>query len=169
MCKPAHPRVPVKDKAGKVLTNIEEQLKRWREHFEEILNQLSEPTEEADDIEPPSLRIKTDPPSKAEIVQALKEMKNNKAAGIDGIPAEILKADLNVTAEALMPLFTDIWTSENIPDERKRGVIVKIPKKGDLSNCKNWRGINLLCVASKVFCKIILTRIMEVLEKGIKK
>jgi hypothetical protein len=23
---------------------------------------------------------------------------------------------------------------------KKRGVIVKIPKKGDLSNCKNWRG-----------------------------
>ncbi len=45
---------------------------------------------------------------------------------------------------------------------------MKIPKKGDLSNCKNWRGINLLCVASKVFCKIILTRMMEVLEKGIR-
>jgi hypothetical protein len=28
-CKPAHPRVPVKDKAGKVLTNMEEQLRRW--------------------------------------------------------------------------------------------------------------------------------------------
>ncbi len=43
---------------------------------------------------------------------------------------------------------------------------MKIPKKGNLSNCKNWRGINLLCVASKVFCKIILTRMMEVLEKA---
>jgi hypothetical protein len=69
----------------------------------------------------------------------------------------------------LLPLFTDIWTSETIPDEWKRGVIVKIPKKGDLSNYKNWRGINLLCVASKVFCKIILTRMMDVLEKGIRK
>jgi TolA-binding protein len=38
-CKPAHPRVPVKDKAGKVLTNMEEQLRRWIEHFEEIQHQ----------------------------------------------------------------------------------------------------------------------------------
>ncbi len=83
-------------------------MKRWREHFEEILNQPSEPTEEADDIDTPPLRIRTDPPSKVEIVQALKKMKNNKAAGIDGIPAEILKADLNVTADALLLLFTDI-------------------------------------------------------------
>jgi hypothetical protein len=78
-------------------------------------------------------------------------------------------ADLNVTADSLLPLFQDIWTSETIPDEWKRGVTVKIPKKGDLSNCKIWRGINLLCVASKVFCKIIFTRMMEVLEKSIRK
>jgi hypothetical protein len=93
-------------------------------------------------------------------------MKNNKAAGIDGIPAEIQKADLNITADALLSLFHNIWTSESIPDECKRVVIVKISKKGNLSNCKNWRGINLLCVASKVFCKIILSRIMEVLIKS---
>ncbi len=43
-----------------------------------------------------------EPASKAEIVQTLKEMKNNMAAGIDVIPAEILKADLNVTANALL-------------------------------------------------------------------
>jgi hypothetical protein len=41
-------------------------------------------------------------------VQTLKEMKNNKAAKIDGIPAKILKAGLNVTADALLHLFTDI-------------------------------------------------------------
>jgi hypothetical protein len=51
----------------------------------------SEQTEDLDNNETPPLRIRTDPPSKAEIMQALKEMKNNKAAGIDGIPAEILR------------------------------------------------------------------------------
>jgi hypothetical protein len=80
------------------------------------LNQPCEPTEDADDNENPSQRIRTDPPSKTEIVRALKGMKNNKSAGIDGIPAKILKADLNVTAEALLLLFHDIWTSETIPE-----------------------------------------------------
>jgi hypothetical protein len=63
--------------SGKVLTNIEEQSRRWREHFEEVLNQPSEPTEDPDDNETPPLRIRTDSPSKAEIVQAPKEMKSN--------------------------------------------------------------------------------------------
>ncbi len=57
--------------SGKVLTNIEEQSRRWREHFEVVLNQPSEPTEDPDDNETPPLRIRMDSPSKAEIVQAL--------------------------------------------------------------------------------------------------
>jgi hypothetical protein len=53
---------------------MEEQLRRWREHFEEVLNQPSEPIEDTDDNETSPLRIRTDPPSRAEIMQALKEM-----------------------------------------------------------------------------------------------
>jgi hypothetical protein len=30
--------VPIKDKESKTLTSAEEQLRRWREHFMEILN-----------------------------------------------------------------------------------------------------------------------------------
>jgi hypothetical protein len=87
-------------------------------------------------------------------------MKNKKSAGIDGIPA-----DLNVTADAFLPLFSDIWTSETIPDEWRRGVIVKIPKKGNLSICKK---LEEQIFASKVFCKVILFKIIEFLKKGIR-
>jgi exonuclease III len=167
--KSSNSRIPVKSKDGKPLTAAEEQLRRWREHFEEVLNQPSSPPAEEDQEIHTPLRIRTDPPSKAEIVKALKDLKTNKAAGIDGIPAELLKADIDVTAEILQPLFSGIWTSETIPDDWKRGVIVKIPKKGDLSNCKNWRGINLLCVTSKVFCSIILNRMMSELEGSIRR
>jgi hypothetical protein len=41
-----------------------------------------------------------------------------------------------------------------------------IPKKGDLSECKNWRGITLLSVPSKVFTRILLNRVKKpVMEK----
>ena len=33
-----HTDRPIKDKNGNVLTSDEDQLKRWREHFEELLN-----------------------------------------------------------------------------------------------------------------------------------
>ena len=41
------------------------------------------------------------------------------------------------------------------------GLLVKIPKKEDTANCDNWRGITLLSVPSKVFTRVLLSRIKE--------
>ena len=43
--------------------------------------------------------------------------------------------------------------------EWTKGVIVKLPRKDDLSDCNNWRGITLLSVPEKVFCKVLLNRL----------
>jgi hypothetical protein len=34
----------------------------------------------------------------------------------------------------LYPLFLAVWNEERFPSDWKKGIIVKIPKKGDLSN-----------------------------------
>ena len=65
-----------------------------------------------------------------------------KQPGIDEIQAEILKADVEITANAFLPLFVNVWIDETLPADWMQGIIVKIPKKGDLSECRNWRGIN---------------------------
>jgi hypothetical protein len=69
----------------------------------------------------------------------------------------------------LYPLFLVIWNEELFPSDWKEGIIVMIPKKGHLGNCSNWWGITLLATVSKIFNKIILERIMEPLEKKIRK
>ena len=40
-----------------------------------------------------------------------------------------------------------------------------LPKKGDLSLCKNWRGICLLDVASKIFSSLLVRRMQIVMEE----
>jgi hypothetical protein len=40
-----------------------------------------------------------------------------------------------------------------------------LPKKGDLTLCKNWRGISLLDVASKVMSSIFVKRMQGVLQE----
>ena len=105
-------------------------------------------------------------------------MKNGKVAGPDGIPAEVagpdgihaevagpdgihaeaLKADVNTSVEMLHSLFEEIWENEEIPAEWKEGYFIKIPKKGDLSRCDNYRGITLLSVHGKILNRIILER-----------
>ena len=45
------------------------------------------------------------------------------------------------------------------PADWQKGVIVKLPKKGNLEVCYNWRGITLLSVPGKELCRIIIDRI----------
>ncbi|XP_065261983.1 uncharacterized protein LOC135879876 [Emys orbicularis] len=158
------PERPVKDKQGKSITEIEQQMNRWAEHFEELLNRtapLNPP-----DIDPASedLPINCDRPTRDEIRKVITMMKNRKAAGPDDIPAEALKVDLDVSVEMLYPLFEKIWEEEVIPADWKEGYLIKIPKKGDLSNCANCRGITLLSVPGKVFNRVLLERMKDAVD-----
>ena len=129
------------------------------QHFTEVLNR---PEPENPAHPQPSreyLDINTDPPTEEEVTKAIKSLKNGKAAGIDLIHAEMLKADITTSTRVLTDLFTCIWTNSTTPDDWTNRLIVKLPKKGDLGNCENWRGITLLSIPSKVFYKILLSRI----------
>jgi len=61
----------------------------------------------------------------------------------------------------LYPLLEKIWEKEKIPEDWEEGLIIKIPKKADLSNCNNWRGVTLLSTPSKILTKIQNTNSVE--------
>ena len=48
------------------------------------------------------------------------------------------------------------------------GVIVKIPKKGDIAICANNRGITPLTIAGKVFCTLVLLRIRDAVDEHLR-
>ena len=52
-----------------------------------------------------------------------------------------------------------MWNEEKVPEEWRDGLIVKLPKRGDLSQCTNWRGITLISVPAKVFSRVLAHRI----------
>ena len=160
--------VPVKIKNGMVIEKEAEKLQRWKEHFESVLNRPDPP--HLADIQPADtdLDICTDPPSLEEVTAAIKAMKSGNAPGADGVTAEMLKAGVNVTAPILTEIFKQIWEDGQIPEAWKTGLIFKLPKKGDLGDCNNWRGITLLSLISKVFSRIVLSRLTAVLEKDLR-
>jgi hypothetical protein len=49
-------------------------------------------------------------------------------------------------------------------DEWERARLKLLPKKGDLTLCKNWRGICLLDAASKIFSSILVARMQKVMK-----
>ena len=63
---------------------------------------------------------------------------------------------METSIEMMYELIGKIWETDEIPIGWKEGYIVKIPKKGDLQECKNYRGIMLLSVPGKVLNIIIL-------------
>ena len=158
------PERPVKDKEGKQINDEEGQKRRWVEHFEELLNRPA--PQDPPDILPADrdLPIDCSAPTKEEICRAIRKLKSGKASGPDGIPAEALKADVETTAEMLHSLFKKIWEEEHIPTEWKEGYLIKLPKKGNLSSCSNYRGITLLSVPGKVFNRILLDRMKDVVD-----
>ena len=105
---------PVKDRNGNILSKPEDQLKRWREHFEELLN--GTPVTQPPTIEEGlNLAINTGPITKQEITQAINKIKNRKAPGPDKIPPEAMKASTDVTADIMFDLIQQIWDTEEVP------------------------------------------------------
>ena len=84
-----------------------------------------------------------------------------KAGTKDEITAELLKADMNTTEKWLVKLFRTFWEQEKVPKTWKHGLIVNVPKKGELTECGNWRGITLTSFPSKVFGRVLIERIRD--------
>nr|CAI5827923.1 unnamed protein product [Callosobruchus analis] len=83
--------------------------------------------------------IDTREPTREELKEAIKNMRNNKSRGADEIPSELWKADIDKALDLILPLIKDIWVQKVLPTEWNNGIIIKIPKKGDRKNCCNWR------------------------------
>jgi hypothetical protein len=80
-------------KNEELLTNNNQVLARWKEHFQEHLNEGSESEQPSRPVNLRDDEVDIDLPSREEIEGALKNLKNNKAAGADSIAAELLKND----------------------------------------------------------------------------
>ena len=89
----------MKNKNGDILIKIEKQLKRWKEHFQEALNRP----------------FSIDPPNQ-EPGPIIKSLKNGKAAGVDIIPPETIKAMNNSSTAMLHRLINNMWKTGSIQD-----------------------------------------------------
>ena len=113
------------------------------------------------------LPISCDKPSKAEI-KATMTLRSGKAAGPDEIPAEAIKADIETAVNKLYSLFSKILEKEEEPAQWKEGIIIKLPKKGDLRDCSNYRRIMLLSTPGKVLNRVLLKRMKEAVNPNLR-
>ena len=107
-------------------------------------------------------------PTEEKIATAMKA----KAVGPDALPADLLKLILQQDRTILLELHrltTFIWREGKVPQQQwKDAVITVLHKKGDKTECGNYRGISLVLHAGKVLLEVVAMRLSAYCEaKGL--
>ncbi|XP_068228054.1 uncharacterized protein [Palaemon carinicauda] len=159
MYKNGGPRIirQIKDSNGIVLAE-ENEIKRWETYVEGLLNDGNPRTVFEDGL---PYETVTKGVTRREVEQAVKKMKNGKAAGPDNLPLEVWKGLGEEGIDILWELAQKIFNQEKMPEEWRRSLIIPIYKGKDIQECGNYRGINLIKYTMKIWEKIIEKRLRD--------
>ena len=104
-------------------------------------------------------------PTDDEIRRVLSKL-HDTAPGDSGLGAPLWKA-LGATADTftlLKQVVLAFWRSEEMPAEWETGLLAILPKKGDLSQAGNYRGIMMLEVCYNIVANLLIERLKPIKE-----
>jgi hypothetical protein len=106
-------------------------------------------------------------PSRLEVKIATAKLKKYKSPGSYQIPAELIQARGEILLSAIHKLINCVWNKEELPDQWKESIIIPIHKKGDKTDCNNYRGISLLSTSYKMLLNRLLSRLNPYIDEMI--
>ena len=92
-------------------------------------------------------------------------LKSHKSLGTDQIPAELNKAGGKTISREIHKLIISVWNKEDLPGEWRESITVPIYKKGDKTDCNNYRGISLFPITYKILSIILLSMLTAYAEE----
>jgi sorting nexin-29 len=147
------------------LSEEDDILRRWAEHFDELLNtELSNKNTTNQETYQVFPATNEPVPAFDEVENAIQNLKDNKVLGIDLIQTELIKKASSDFVEYMHQLIIKIWTAETIPEDWNWSIICPVHKNGDVTICLKYRGISLLCVAYKIYSNILFNRLMPYVQ-----
>jgi len=132
----------VKDEKVDLVADSHSIVARWRNYFSQLFNVHA--VKDVRQAETRAAEPLVPEPSAAEFEPAIDKLKSHKSPGIDQIPAEVIKARSRTICLEIHKLITSIWKKEKLPKEGKESIIIPIHKKGDKTDCSNYRDMPLL-------------------------
>ncbi|XP_014767882.1 uncharacterized protein LOC106867510 [Octopus bimaculoides] len=169
---PIRPRVsevaPLKSATGDQLTDKNEQMERWVEHYSKLYTKVRDVDRQLDEAIPqlPEMTELDIPPTEEEFSTVIDEFASGKAPGNGNIPAEVLKENKDAHLPHLYKLLKTCWLEVKIPQDMRDPKIITLYKnKGDKEDCNNYRGISLLSITGKAFARIILKQLQKLAER----
>lgn len=129
---------------------------QWIEHFTQLYGEAEDDIETNSEGNSDGMLISVE-----EVDKRIKQLKNRKAPGPDGIQNELIKYGGRILCMWLHKLFTIILDSGRVPEEWKESLLIPILKKGDRRKPENYRGISLMNSTLKLLTAIIKDKIEE--------
>jgi hypothetical protein len=159
----------IRDKYGNTLMDKEKIKERWTEYCSELYSETEVTNkkllEELREITPPAEDDEKDDILYEEVERAVNQLKKNKSPGTDGITGEMIKAGGRDMIRTIQGICNQVWQEGTVPEEWTKSILVTIPKKGDLTLCKNYRTIALINHMGKVLMTILLSRLKAKTEE----
>ena len=100
-----------------------------------------------------------------EVKWALESITTNKASGGDGILVELFQIPKDDAVKGLHSICQKTWKIQQWPRDRKRSVLIPIPKKGNAKECSDYHTIALISHASKEVLKILQARLQQYMNR----
>ncbi|XP_072033056.1 uncharacterized protein [Amphiura filiformis] len=144
--------------------NKVERLKKWHDHFKNLLGNPPQVTMENEDIPTifHELPIRTDAFDMEEYQKAKMAIKEGKSYGEDGIPPEVIKrCNIDII---ILDFCNQVLLNRQKPNQWSILNLIPVPKSGDLSLTANYRGISLSSIVAKTFNRMLLNRIRPHLD-----
>ncbi|CAF3566017.1 unnamed protein product [Rotaria socialis] len=88
----------------------------------------------------------------SEVEEAIGTLKKNKSPGSDGIAAKMLQTGCEALARQIHELYNRAWYEGTILEEWGKSILVPIPKKGDPSECANYRTRSPSSTTQEKYC-----------------
>lgn len=100
-----------------------------------------------------------------EVRETINNLKNWKAPGFDNILSELIKYSGENMYNFMYRTCHWVWLEEVMPETWNESIIIPLPKKGDKTECSNYRRISLLNSVYKVFSKVLLNLLIPYEEE----
>ncbi|XP_063588636.1 uncharacterized protein LOC134765778 [Penaeus indicus] len=145
-------RIKEKTKDGTVLVEIDEIFGRWTEYISESFDDVR--------IDLPRVTESVKGPKilPSEIMEALRRVKINKAAGPDGIVMEMIEALGDYGIEKLTEVVNKIYDDGVFSDELSKSIFIALPQKTGAVECELHRTISLMSHITKIILRVLLLR-----------
>ena len=106
-----------------------------------------------------------EPVTHHEVFNAILSLNNSKSSGQDGITSKCLKISVNCIINPLVLIINKSFFQGIFPSQFKTAKVIPIHKKGSFDSTQNYRPISLLSNISKIFEKLMHSRIYKFLTK----